>query len=57
LVDGDVKLAQSSAILRYLARKGGLSGDTDAAYAVSEMFIEEVSFQNSILIAHVKVND
>lgn len=45
LVDGDVKLAQSMAILRYLSKKGGLQGDTDAAYAVSEMFIEEVSLK------------
>ena len=39
--DGDVKLAQSHAILRYCARKAGLSGDTDAEFALSEMLIEE----------------
>jgi hypothetical protein len=44
-VDGDVKLAQSMAILHYLSKKGGLQGDTDASYAVSEMFIEEVSLR------------
>lgn len=43
LVDGDVKLAQSCAILRYLARKGGLQGDNDKAFAFSEMLIEEVT--------------
>eukprot|EP00596_Hydrurales_sp_CCMP1899_P007409 CAMPEP_0119040700 /NCGR_PEP_ID=MMETSP1177-20130426/10713_1 /TAXON_ID=2985 /ORGANISM="Ochromonas sp, Strain CCMP1899" /LENGTH=182 /DNA_ID=CAMNT_0007006011 /DNA_START=129 /DNA_END=677 /DNA_ORIENTATION=- len=43
LVDGDVKLAQSMAILHYLSKKGGLQGDTDASYAVSEMFIEEAN--------------
>ena len=41
LEDGDVKLAQSNAIVRYLAKKGGISGSTDAAFAMSEMLIEE----------------
>lgn len=40
-----MKLAQSMAILHYLSKKGGLQGDTDASYAVSEMFIEEVSLR------------
>ncbi len=40
LVDGDIKLGQSNAILRYLARKGGIEGDSDADYALSEMLIE-----------------
>ena len=43
LVDGDVKVAQSLAILRYLARKGGLQGDDDKGFAFSEMLIQEVS--------------
>lgn len=42
LVDGDVKMAQSNAILRYVSRKAGLEGDSDKAYAMSQMFIEEV---------------
>ena len=42
LVDGDVKVAQSLAILRYLARKGGLQGDDDKAFAFSEMLIQEM---------------
>ena len=42
LVDGDVKLAHSNAILRYVSKKAGLQGHNDKAYAISEMFIEEV---------------
>ena len=42
LVDGDVKLAHSNAILRYVSKKAGLEGDNDKAYAISQMFIEEV---------------
>jgi len=41
LIDGEVKLAQSQAILRYLAKKGGIQGATDAEFANSEMLIEE----------------
>lgn len=43
LVDGDVKLAQSNAIFRYLAKKGNQQGDTPAAYADSEMMTEEAN--------------
>eukprot|EP01034_Spumella_vulgaris_P036206 gene36206-44658_t len=43
LVDGDVKMAQSTAILRYIAKKGGIQGDSDQDYALSEMLIEEVN--------------
>lgn len=39
--EGDVKIAQSNAIFRYLAKKAGLLGDTDAEFAMSEMLIEE----------------
>ena len=42
LVDGDVKVAQSLAIVRYLARKGGLQGDDDKGFAFSEMLIQEM---------------
>lgn len=41
LIDGDVKFAQSNAMIRYLARKGGIQGDTDEEFALSEMLIEE----------------
>ena len=41
LVDGDVKVSQSGAISRYLARKANLLGNTDADYAISQMLVEE----------------
>lgn len=41
MVDGDVKMAQSFGILRYVAKKAGLLGDSDAEYTMSEMLIEE----------------
>ena len=41
LEDGDVKVAQSAAIGRYLGRKFGLQGETDADFAHSEQLIEE----------------
>ncbi len=41
LVDGDIKFSQSLAMVRYLARKGGIQGDSDADYALSEMLLEE----------------
>ena len=34
-------MAQSGAIIRYLAKQAGLSGDNDAEFAFSEMLIEE----------------
>ena len=36
-----VNFAQSGAILRFVSRKVGLQGDSDADYAKSEMLIEE----------------
>ena len=47
--DGDVKIAQSNAIFRYLARKAGLQGDNDAEFALSEMLIEEANDLFSML--------
>ncbi len=41
LEDGDLKINQSMAIARYLGRKYGLEGDTDADFAISEQLIEE----------------
>ena len=41
LEDGDVKIAQSGAIARYLGRKFGLQGESDADFAQSEQLIEE----------------
>ncbi len=51
LVDGDVKIAQSNAILRYVARKAGLNGDdSDDKLGLSEMLIEEANDINNLLI-------
>jgi len=50
LVDGEVSLAQSCAIIRYLARKGGLQGASDAEFARSEMLIEEANDLFNILV-------
>lgn len=41
LEDGDVKMGQSMAIARYLAKKAGLQGDNDKDFAMSEQLIEE----------------
>lgn len=43
LVDGNVRLAQSNAIFRYVAKKGNMTGDTPEAYADSEMLTEEAA--------------
>jgi len=53
LEDGDVKLAQSGAIARYLGRKFGLQGESDADFAHSEQLIEE---SQDIFTALVKAN-
>lgn len=51
LVDGDVKIAQSNAILRYVARKADLAGNiSDAHYGLSEMLIEEANDLNNLLV-------
>eukprot|EP00048_Salpingoeca_helianthica_P014648 m.222784 g.222784 ORF g.222784 m.222784 type:complete len:197 (-) comp16101_c0_seq1:112-702(-) len=41
LEDGDVKIAQSMAIARYLARKYKLDGETLTEFAASEQLVEE----------------
>jgi glutathione S-transferase len=41
LEDGATKLVQSQAQIHYVARKAGLSGDTDADFAMSCMLIAE----------------
>eukprot|EP00276_Gloeochaete_wittrockiana_P010385 CAMPEP_0184652400 /NCGR_PEP_ID=MMETSP0308-20130426/10088_1 /TAXON_ID=38269 /ORGANISM="Gloeochaete witrockiana, Strain SAG 46.84" /LENGTH=199 /DNA_ID=CAMNT_0027087243 /DNA_START=56 /DNA_END=655 /DNA_ORIENTATION=+ len=41
LVDNGLKINQSMAIARYLSRKYGLQGDSDADFAISEQLIEE----------------
>jgi glutathione S-transferase len=41
LEDGDVKVSQSGAIARYLARKINILGDNDADFALSEALVEE----------------
>ena len=43
LIDGDVKINQSLAILNYVGRKAGTQGETDAAYGMSQMLISEFS--------------
>jgi len=43
LEDGHVKVGQSAAIARYLARKAKLEGSTDAAFATSEQLFEEAA--------------
>ena len=43
LKDGDLTLAQSFALVRYLARKGGVQGDDLKAFGLSEMVTEEAA--------------
>jgi glutathione S-transferase len=43
LVDGNVKIAQSNAIFRYISRKGNQQGDNDAAFAASEELTEDAN--------------
>jgi glutathione S-transferase len=50
LEDGDVKFAQSGAIIRYVAKKGGLDGDNLADFAKSEMLIEEMQDINTLFV-------
>ena len=47
---GDIKFAQSAAILRYVAKQAGLAGDNDAEYALSEMLIEEANDLYNLLV-------
>eukprot|EP00349_Pseudokeronopsis_sp_Brazil_P001448 CAMPEP_0202961636 /NCGR_PEP_ID=MMETSP1396-20130829/5711_1 /ASSEMBLY_ACC=CAM_ASM_000872 /TAXON_ID= /ORGANISM="Pseudokeronopsis sp., Strain Brazil" /LENGTH=197 /DNA_ID=CAMNT_0049681617 /DNA_START=93 /DNA_END=686 /DNA_ORIENTATION=- len=50
LEDGDVKIAQSNAILRYVAKKAGLDASEDPKwFGMSEMLIEEASDMYSLL--------
>ncbi len=49
----DIKLAQSNAILRFIAEKAGTNGDTPKDRAMSEMLIEEsVDLYNSLVKAN-----
>lgn len=41
-IDGNVKITQSSAIIRYLAKKYGLMGKTDADQAIVDQLSEQV---------------
>ena len=46
-IDGDVKLSQSNAILRYIARKHDMLGKTDKEKAMVDMMAEEsMDFRN-----------
>jgi len=49
LEDGHVKLGQSNAIARYIARKAKLEGSTDAEFAASEQLYEEAGDIYTIL--------
>jgi glutathione S-transferase len=57
LVDGDIKLAQSNAIFRYLSKKGNQQGDSDAAFAASEQFTEEANDLYNLLAKAYYVAD
>lgn len=50
LEHGDVKLAQSGAIIRYMARIANLAGDSITNFAKSEMLIEEMQDIIAILV-------
>lgn len=50
---GDLKVAQSNAILRVMGRKAGTAGDSESDFAFSEMLIEE---QADIYNAMAKAN-
>jgi glutathione S-transferase len=41
MIHGDIKIAQSMAIARYVARLANLNGVTEKEYALSEMLMEE----------------
>eukprot|EP01096_Ripella_sp_DP13-Kostka_P003750 TRINITY_DN155_c0_g1_i1.p1 TRINITY_DN155_c0_g1~~TRINITY_DN155_c0_g1_i1.p1 ORF type:complete len:240 (-),score=105.75 TRINITY_DN155_c0_g1_i1:30-689(-) len=50
LIDGDVKLTQSNAILRYLARKFGLEGETEEERVRIDLMAEEaMDFRNAVV--------
>lgn len=57
LVDGDIKIAQSNAIFRYIAKKGNMQGDTDKDFAFSEMLTEEATDLFNMLAAANKSAD
>lgn len=42
---GDIKLAQSITIARYMAKKTGLAGDTDEEQAFADMIVDHISDQ------------
>ncbi len=50
---GDLKVAQSNAILRVIGRRAGTAGDTERDFAFSEMLIEE---SNDLFNLLVKAN-
>ena len=55
LEHGDVKLAQSGAIIRYLAKLGSIDGrNSDQQFAMSEMLIEEM--QDLFTMVHKAYN-
>ncbi|TRY76684.1 hypothetical protein TCAL_10356 [Tigriopus californicus] len=47
---GDIKVAQSIAIARYVAKKTGLAGDTDEEQAFADMIVDHISDQFTIVM-------
>jgi glutathione S-transferase len=50
LIDGDVRVNQSLAIVNYVARKTNLQGETDAEFAISQMLISEYNDLYDMLV-------
>ena len=51
-IDGDVKLSQSNAILRYIARKHDMLGKTDKEKAMVDMMAKETMDLRNSWIGH-----
>jgi glutathione S-transferase len=50
LIDGDVKITQSNAIISHIARKNGLSGKTEAEQAMVDMLLNvAMDFRNGFV--------
>lgn len=58
IIDGDVKLTQSNAIVRYVANKYGLAGANDAEKAYVDMHMEQLmDLRNAIVRCAYNVAD
>jgi len=50
LIDGDVRITQSNACYRYIARKAGLYGKTEKEMALADMCADQVmDFRNDVI--------